>query len=271
MPQDIYNQVLTFLRADAIPLFWNLLGAAVIWFGGGFAIRVIRRLIGNQMDRRHIDPTLSKYADSTVNVLLRILLIITVLGAIGVSTFTFAGILTAVAFAIGTAWSGLLANFAAGVFMVVLRPFKVGEMISAAGVTGDVREIGLFVTTLDTGDNIRVMVGNNKIFSDTIFNYSHNPHRRVDLKAQIGHGVDPQDAIARLKARVATIPNVLPDPAPSVEILEFNLAGTVIAVRPFCHNSHYWDVFFATIAAIAEVGAVAKFPVPEERRAVRQI
>jgi small conductance mechanosensitive channel len=271
MPQDMYNQVIGFLKADAVPLFWNLIGAALIWFGGGYAIRIIRRVINRQMGRSHVDATLTQYADSSVNVALRILLVITVLGAMGVSTFTFAGILTAVAFAIGTAWSGLLANFAAGIFMVVLRPFKNGDMITAAGVTGVVQEVGLFVTTLNTVDNIRLMVGNNKVFSDTIFNYTINPYRRVDLRAQIAHSVDPQDAIARLKARVAKIPNVLEDPAPSVEILEFNLAGTVLAVRPFCHNSNYWAVYFATNAAIAEVGAVGKFAVPEERRAIRQI
>ncbi len=271
MPQNLYNELSTAVVAYFVPIVWNLIGAVVLWVVGGFVIKAIRRIARSQMERSHIDPTLKAYADSSINVLLRILLIVTVLGAVGVSTFTFAGILTAAALAIGAAWSGLLANFAAGIFMVLLRPFRVGDMIEAAGVTGGVREIGLFVTTLDTGDNVRVMVGNNKVFSDTIFNYSHNAYRRVDLKAQIAHGVDPQDAIARLRQQVAKIPHVMADPAPAVEILDFNMAGTVIAVRPFCHNNHYWDVYFATNAAIAEVGAAAKFPVPEERRAVRQV
>jgi small conductance mechanosensitive channel len=271
MSQDIYNQVIAFIRTDAMPLFWSLLGAVVIWIIGSYAIRIIRKVIQRTLNRRQVDPTLALYADSVLNVVLLILLIITVLGTMGVNTFTFAGILTAAALAIGTAWSGLLANFAAGIFMVALRPFKVGEAVTAGGVTGSVTEIGLFVTTLNTGDNIRVMVGNNKIFSDTIFNYSHNAYRRVDLRGQIAHGVDPQDAIARLKARIAKIPKVMSDPAPSVEILEFNATGTVIAVRPFCNNNDYWDVYFATNAAIAEVSATAKYPVPEERRAVRQV
>jgi small conductance mechanosensitive channel len=271
MSQDIYNQVIAFIRADAIPLFWSLLGAVAIWIIGSYAIRIIRKIIQRTLSRRQVDPTLALYADSVLNVVLLILLIITVLGTMGVNTFTFAGILTAAALAIGTAWSGLLANFAAGIFMVALRPFKVGEMVTAGGVTGSVTEIGLFVTTLNTGDNIRVMIGNNKIFSDTIFNYSHNAYRRVDLRKQIAHGVDPQDAIARLKARIAKIPKVMSDPAPSVEILEFNPSGTVIAVRPFCNNNDYWDVYFATNAAIEEVSAAAKYPVPEERRGVRQV
>lgn len=137
------------------------------------------------------------------------------------------------------AWSGLLSNFAAGVFMIVLRPFKVGDMITVNGITGVVHEIGLFVTSLDTPDNIRTFIGNNKIFSDTISNYTTNPFRRVELTAQLAHGVNPQEACRRLQARLTQIPNVVADPAPSVEILTFTAAGPVLAVRPFCHNNHY--------------------------------
>jgi small conductance mechanosensitive channel len=144
-------------------------------------------------------------------------------------------------------------------------------MITVGGVTGDVREIGLFATALDTVDNVRVHVGNNKIFSDTIFNYSTNPHRRVDLKAQLAHGVDPQDAIARLRERIARIPNVLTSPAPNVAILEFNDMGTVLAVQPSCRNACYWQVFFDTNQAINEVGATARFAVPERRLATRSL
>jgi small conductance mechanosensitive channel len=144
-------------------------------------------------------------------------------------------------------------------------------MITVAAVTGNVREIGLFATALDTVDNVRVYVGNNKIFSDTIFNYSTNAHRRVDLKAQLAHGVDPQDAIARLRERVARIPNVLSNPAPNVAILDFNDMGTVLAVQPCCPNTCYWQVFFDTNRAINEVGATARFAVPERRLATRTL
>jgi small conductance mechanosensitive channel len=185
------------------------------------------------------------------------------LSLFGVETTSFAGIIGAAGVAIGLAWSGLLSNFAAGVFMVVLRPFKVGDMITAAGVTGVVHEVGLFATTIDTADNIRTFVGNNKIFGDTIQNYTTNPYRRVDLKAQLANGVDTQRAIALLRARLAKIPNVIEDPAPSVELADFTLAGPVLAVRPFCHNNHYWDVYFATNEAIAqELNAATGFAAP---------
>src|SRR5262249_31383799 len=148
--------------------------------------------------------------------------------------------------AIGMAWSGLLANFAAGVFLVILQPFKVGDFVTAGGTTGTVHEIGLFVTAVDTLDNVRTIVGNGKIFADTIQNFSHNAFRRVDLTAQLAHGVDANAAIAMLKARLAQIPNVMKDPAPDAEILTFTLAGPVLAVRPYCHNKDYWQVYFDT-------------------------
>jgi small conductance mechanosensitive channel len=217
-----------------------------------------------------VEPTLAGYIDASANVMLKLLLFIAVLSVLGIETTSFAALIAALALAIGAAWSGLLANFAAGVFLMVLRPFKVGDMITAGGVTGDVREIGLLVTAVDTGDNIRVYVGNNKLFADSIQNYSTNAYRRVDLKAQVAHSVNPYDAIKRLAERVARIPNIVANPAPSVEVLDFNAMGTVIAVRPFCNNNHYWQVYFDTNKAIVDVCSEANYALPETRHAIRQ-
>jgi small conductance mechanosensitive channel len=142
----------------------------------------------------------------------------------------------------------------------VLRPFKVGDFITAGGITGTVHEIGLFVTSFDTPDNVRTFVGNNKIFSDTIQNYTANSYRRVELTAQIAGAADPHLAIARLKERLARIPNVSQTPAPEVTILTFNPFGPVLAVRPFCHNDHYWQVYFDANMAIRETLGDAAFP-----------
>jgi small conductance mechanosensitive channel len=218
-----------------------------------------------------MDPTLAKYAESGAAVALRVLLIIAVLGFLGIETTSFAALLAAAGFAIGAAWGGLLANFAAGVFLVFLRPFKVGEAISAGGTTGTVVEIGLFATTIDTPDNVRVFVGNNSIFSGDIENYSANPFRRVELTAQIAHDVSPQDAINRLRAKVEAIPNVVKSPAPSIEILTFNERGTVIAVRPYSSHNDYWQVYFDTNKAIVDVSAEAGYRIPENRVAARNI
>ena len=152
----------------------------------------------------------------------------------------------------------------------MLRPFKVGDYVSAGGIEGTVSEIGIFSTTINTPDNVQTQVGNNTIFSGTISNYSHNPYRRVDRLAQVAHGVDVRDAIRRLKEAVAKIPNVLSDPPPDVEIHDFTAMGPVLAVRPYTHTDHYWQVYFATNTAIADTFGTAGYPAPESIHRVRQ-
>ena len=201
-----------------------------------------------------------RFVGNTIAVVLNIALVVAILGYFGVETTTFAALLAGIGLAIGTAWGGLLANFAAGAFLIVLRPFKVGDFVSAGGQVGTVEEIGLFVTTFHTPDNIKTFVGNNKIFSDTIQNYSVNPYRRVELVAQIWGAADPHQAMSQMQARLKTIPNVVADPEPSVTILTFTLVGPVPAVRPFCHNDHYWQVYFDTNLAIREVLGSDTFP-----------
>ncbi|VVE88384.1 mechanosensitive ion channel family protein [Pandoraea bronchicola] len=249
-----------------VPFGLKIAMAIVIWIVGGIVINVVARLVRAAMTRRAIDPTLVRYTESTLRIALRIALIISILSVCGIETTSFAALLAAAGIAIGAAWSGLLSNFASGIFLIVLRPFKTGDMISAGGVTGVVDEIGLFVTTLTTADNLRVYVGNTKVFGDNITVYDANAFRRVDLTAQLAHTVDVPDAIARLKARIAQIPNVMSTPAVDVVILEFTPAGPVLAVRPYCHNRDYWQVYFDTNQAIAEVGGTARWPVPAPRQ-----
>ena len=247
----------------------RLLGAIAIWIVGRWLIGLVLRMMGTGLKKQQIDPTLIRYIHSAVAALLNIVLVIAILGLFGVETTSFAALIAAAGVAIGVAWSGLLSNFAGGVFLVILQPFKVGDAITASGVTGTVEEIGLFVTTINTPDNVKTIVGNGKIFADTIQNFSANPYRRVELTAQLAHGVDPQAAITLLKPALLQVPNVMGEPAPDVEILTFNLSGAVLAVRPYCNNEHYWQVYFDTNRLIRDTFARAGFPVPEQHYAVR--
>ena len=240
----------------------KLLAALVIWIVGRWLISLAKKLAARALAKKDVDPTIGKYVDSTLSVVLNIVLVVAMLGYFGVETTSFAAILAAGGVAIGMAWSGLLSNFAAGAFMIILRPFKAGDFIEAAGTMGTVESIGLFVTTIDTMDNVRTMIGNGKVFGGTIKNFSMNKYRRVDLVCQLDHTADRDDAIKRLKEKLVAIEHVQEDPAPDVEILEFNLAGTVLAVRPYVHNDYYWDVYFATNKAIAEVGGEAGYAAP---------
>lgn len=246
----------------AIPFLWQVLGALAIWIVGGILIRFACRMVAATMTARNLDRTLTSYVTSALSILLRVVLIAGVLGMFGVESTSFAALLAAAGVAIGMAWSGLLANFAAGVFLVLLRPFKVGDVITAAGVNGQVIEIGLFATTLDTRDNARIFVGNNKLFSDNIINHSHNPYARIELRAQVANGVDPFAVAARITPLVAQIPHVLAEPAPEVGVLEYNAAGTLIYVRPYVRGGvpEQEAVMGAVYRAIAD--ATAGLPVP---------
>jgi small conductance mechanosensitive channel len=264
-----FNQIMQTITTIAIAFGLKIIGAIVVWVVGRYLIGLAVRLVSNALERQRVDPTVLRYLGTVVSVTLNIILVIAILGYFGVETTTFAALFAAAGVAVGLAWSGLLANFAAGAFMIILRPIKVGDFVTAGGVTGTVREIGLFVTVLNTPDNVQTIVGNNKIFSDTIQNFSTNPYRRVDLKAQLNHSVDHNRAIQLLKERLPKIANVKTDPAPDVEVLEFNLAGPVLAVRPYCHTDHYWQVYFDTNKVIRESFGAAGFPVPEQHLAVR--
>jgi small conductance mechanosensitive channel len=255
--------------AAIIALGIAVLEALALWIVGRWLIGLALRIIGKGMTRQKIDPTLIRYIQNAVGAILNIVLVIAILGFFGVQTTSLAALIAAAGVAIGMAWSGLLSNFAAGVFLVILQPFKVGDFVTAGGVMGTVQEIGLFVTLIDTLDNVRHIVGNAKIFGDVIQNYSHNAYRRVELTAQLAHGVDVHDAMARLKKAIAGIPNVVTNPAPDVEILTFNLAGPVLAVRPYCNNKDYWQVYFDTNRLIKETFTTAGFEVPEQHYMVR--
>lgn len=257
-----------FITGYLIPVGWKVAGAIILWIIGGWVINIIGNLSRRGMTAQKVDKTLVIYAESIIRITLRIVLVIAILSVFGIETTSLAALLAGVGIAIGAAWSGLLANFAAGAFLVILRPYNVGDFITAGGVTGDVQEIGIFTTTIHTLDNLRVVVGNSKILADNIVNYTANPCRRVDLKAQLSHEVNPQEAKARVLERLKQIPNVVSDPAPEVEILEFNLAGPVLAVRPFCHNNDYWQVYFDTNRAIQEVCATAQYPVPSTHQVI---
>ncbi len=256
------NQLMDMVAQYGAAFAVKILAAIAFWVIGrwliGFAVGLVQKALG----RQKVDPTVLRYVGNFITVTLNILLVIGILGYFGVQTTTFAALIAAVGLAIGMAWSGLLANLAAGGFIIVLRPFKVGDFICAGGVTGTVTEIGLFVTAINTPDNVLTLVGNNKIFSDNIQNFSHNAFRRVDLKAQLAGSADWKGAAALLKQRIATLDNVLAEPAVEVEILEFNLVGPVLAVRPYCHTDHYWQVYFDTNRMIKDALGEAGFPAP---------
>ncbi len=264
------QQVSEFLGNEGLDFALKVLAALAAWILGRWIIGLVVRVIGAALQRGgKVDATLAQYLRSIITVVLNILLALAVLDIFGVQTTSFVGLLAGAGLAIGTAWGGLLTHFAAGAFMQVLRPFKVGDFVQAGGVTGTVAEIGLFGTTILTPDNVTTIIGNNRIFSDMIHNYSAQPFRRVDCTAKIANGVNVHDAIGRLKAALAAIPNVATNPAPDVDVLGFSAEGPILAVRPYTHTDHYWQVYFDAHRAIIDTFGAAGYPTPETPLAPR--
>ena len=251
-----------------VAVAWKVAGAAALFLVGRWLISFAMKLLNRALATHNFDVTLTKYMQTALRIVLNVALIVALLGFFGVETTTFAALLAAGGVAVGVAWGGLLANFAAGAFLIFLRPFKVGDAITAGGITGTVESIGLFATVINSPDNVKNIVGNNKIFSDNIQNYSANPYRPVDLTATISNAVDHRDAIRLIKLRLSSIPNVLSSPAPDVDIMQFTPAGPMLCVRPYCKHDHYWQGYFDTNRLIREAFGEAGYPSPMPAYAV---
>ncbi|MEB3255935.1 MAG: mechanosensitive ion channel family protein [Synechococcaceae cyanobacterium] len=251
------------LQTILIPFLFKLVGAILLWVVGGWLIGFAMRLLRRSFSMAKLDPTLISFLLSLISTLLRVVLVVAILGFFGVQTASFAALLAGAGVAIGMAWSGMLGNFAAGVFLQLFRPVSVGDFVSGGGVTGTVEEIGMFVTTILSPDHVQNIVPNSKFFGDTIVNYSTFPYRRVELEAQLDNTADVGKAIAMLKDAVRAVPNQYPGKEADVELLTFTERGPRLAVRPYTHTSHYWQVYFDTNRVIAETLSGANgFPVP---------
>ena len=237
----------------------------LVWLIGRLVISIVLKLARRALEARKVDSTTTRYIVTGLRLVLNILLVLMVLGVFGIETTIFAALLAAVGVAIGVAVSGLLAHFAAGLFMLMLRPFKVGDFVTAGGVTGTVRELGMFHTKIDTPDNVLTLVGNNTIFTGNIENFSVNPYRRVLLPVQLANSADHRQAIALLEDLGKKIPNVVMDPAPSASISEFKSAGPVVTLAVYCDNDDYWQVLYDGNRMIREAFAEAASPAPMER------
>ena len=211
-----------------------------IWVGGRRLIELLVTLMGRAMHGRKLDPTIIRYLSSAVGGMLTVALVIVILGQFGVETTSFAALLGGIGLAVGAAWGGLLGRLAAGLFMLALRPFKVGDWISAGGVTGSVSEIGIFGTTINTGENVQTIVGNNKIFGENIQNFTINDYQRISVTVTLDAMTDPEDFIRSACERARTLEHVLSAPGPSGVIAEVSAGNTKVTLT-MC--SHFRNAF----------------------------
>jgi small conductance mechanosensitive channel len=245
---------------------WGLkvLGALLVLFIGRSLARWARRLVRAALQRGNTDATLVPFVSSLVYYLVMAFVAIAVLGMVGIQTASIIAVLGAAGLAVGFALQGTLSNFAAGVMLLIFRPFKNGDFIEAAGTSGTVEAIGIFTTLLKTPDNIAIIVPNANVWGDTIKNYAVNDTRRIDLVMGIGYGDDIQRAINTIRDVLNADGRVLRDPEAVVAVNELADSSVNLVVRPWCKRENYgalrWDLIRALKEQLEAAGCNIPFP-----------
>jgi small conductance mechanosensitive channel len=246
--EKIFHQLMQLLGTYSI----QVLGAIIILIVGriaaGFAKKVIRRLLV----KTKTDEAAISFLGNIAYFLILTFAILAALAKFGVQTASFVAVLGAAGLAVGLALQGTLANFAAGVLILILRPFRIGDVIEGAGVSGTVKEIELFTTVIATVDNIKILVPNGKLFGDVIKNISGYDLRRIDLAVGIGYSSPIGEAMEILARLIKTDARILPDPPPQIAVSELGDSSVSLVFRPWVKKEDYWDVRFDLIHKVKD-------------------
>ncbi len=243
--------LLEFVAIEFIgPIIVHLLIAGVIFLIGRWVARALTRVSGKVASKAKLDVTLVKFLENIVYAILMTIVVMASLDQLGVPTTSFAAILAAAGFAVGLALQGSLGNFAAGVMLIVFKPFKVGDFVEAGGSAGVVEEIRIFNTLMRTGDNVQIIVPNGSITSGTITNFSAKPTRRIDLVIGCGYGDDLKAVKQFLEAVLAADKRILKDPEPVVAVSELGDSSVNFVVRPWVESADYWSTRWDLIESI---------------------
>ena len=224
----------------------SIIIAIIIYFVGKGLISLINRMLVGMMVRKNIDPAIQSFTKSLVNILLMVLLVISVVSALGVNTTSFAALLASAGVAVGMALSGNLQNLAGGIVILLFRPFRVGDYIEAQGTGGTVTEIQIFHTILTTADNKKIFLPNGALSSGNITNYSKEPLRRVDFTVGVEYGEDIDKVRKALSDILSMDERVLQEPAPVIVLGSLADSSVNMSVRVWVKSENYWSVYFET-------------------------
>ncbi len=240
---NVNTQALLATLTDLVTT-WGIrvIGALAVLIVGRMIAGSIRGTVRKLLTRGSVDATLVPFISNLVYYLVMAFVIIAVLGLFGIPTASVIAVLGAAGLAVGLALQGTLGNFAAGVMLLLFRPFRVGDFVDVGGTAGSVQEISIFNTVLNTPDNVRITVPNGVIFGQTIKNFSTNDTRRVDMVMGIGYGDDIALAMEIINKAVAADDRILKDPAPVVAVSELADSSVNLVVRPWCRKEDYWAV-----------------------------
>lgn len=231
-------------------LGWTIIKAILVFIVGRFVIQMINKLVRRILTKRDFDPSVKTFVGSLVNVTLMILLIISVVGALGVQTTSFAALLASAGVAVGMALSGNLSNFAGGLIILLFKPYKVGDYIESQGVGGTVREIQIFHTILLTADNKNIYIPNGSLSSGVVTNIGREPTRRVEWTFGVEYGSDYELVKRVIESVLAQDARILNEPAPFIALSALADSSVNVVVRAWVKSPDYWGVYFDTNKAI---------------------
>ncbi|HNE49506.1 MAG TPA: mechanosensitive ion channel family protein [Chitinophagales bacterium] len=238
------------IQSQALNYLPKIVGALLFYIIGAWIISRLASIIQSVLMKKHYDASLQTFLVSLIKVVLTILLLISIAGILGVDTTAFSALIVGAGVAIGSALNGTLGNFAGGVMMLIFKPFKVGDLIEAQGITGVVTEQGVFNTTVLTSENKTVFLPNGALSTNTITNYTAHGNLRVDLKTAIANDADLEKAKRVALDTINSQPKVLKTPAASVHVLEVANGMTTLALRPYAIQTDYWEVYFGCTEAV---------------------
>ena len=254
----------TLIQTTGVDLGINLVTALVIFFVGKWIVGMVVKGMMKAMQKGDLDITLRRFISNLARTLLMLFVIIAAINALGVQTASLIALVGAAGLAVGLALQGSLANFAAGVLIVLFRPYKVGDWIEGGGVSGSVEEVQILTTVLKTGDNKRVIIPNSQIMGTTITNYSANDTRRVDLVVGVSYSDDLDKVRKELQDLVNADERILKDPAVTIAVSELADSSVNFVLRPWVNTADYWAVYFDLTERVKkrfdEVGISIPFP-----------
>jgi small conductance mechanosensitive channel len=245
-----WNQLFETVKTQGVDLGINIALAIVIFYVGKVVVGLIVRGLAKVMRAREVDKTLETFLCNFLRMALMVVVIIAAISQIGIQTTSFIAIFGAAGLAVGLALQGSLSNFAAGVLIVLFRPYRVGDFVEAAGIAGSVEQVQILTTVLKTPDNKQIIVPNSQIMDSVITNYSANDTRRVDMVVGVSYDDDLDKVHAVLKELVAAEDRILDDPACTIAVSELADSSVNFVVRPWVNTADYWGVHFDLTEAI---------------------
>ena len=259
--------------ATSLITHWGIkvVGAIVVLVVGRMVAGMLRKATRRALTHRQVDSTLVPFLSSLVYYLAIAVVVIAVLSLFGIQTTSLVAVLGAAGLAVGLALQGTLSHFAAGVMLMIFRPFRDGDVVEVGGTKGKVEEIGIFTTTLRTGDNVKLTVPNSQIYGDTIANYNGYDTRRVDMVVGVSYDDDVGLAMRTLERVVGEDPRVLDDPPPQIAVAELADSSVNLMVRPWCATDDYWSLKFDLTRRFKEEIEAAGCSMPYPQRDVHLI